>query len=88
MIFDEATSALDEQTAEGFAQTINQLKGRVSMLFITHALPKNLKVDGVWRIGGALQAVQAGQAVAPASQGQTSVTVIGKPAGPGAAGAA
>ena len=51
LIFDEATSALDEHTAEGFAQTINQLKGRVSMLFITHALPKGLKVDGVWRIG-------------------------------------
>ena len=51
LIFDEATSALDAQTAEGFAQTINQLKGRVSMLFITHALPKSLLVDGVWRIG-------------------------------------
>ena len=51
LIFDEATSALDEQTAEGFAQTINQLKGRVSMLFITHALPKSLQIDGVWRIG-------------------------------------
>ena len=55
LIFDEATSALDEHTAEGFAQTINQLKGRVSMLFITHALPKGLKVDGVWRIGGSMQ---------------------------------
>ncbi len=55
LIFDEATSALDEQTAEGFAQTINQLKGRVSMLFITHALPKSLQVDGVWQIGAAAQ---------------------------------
>ena len=66
LIFDEATSALDEHTAEGFAQTINQLKGRVSMLFITHALPKGLKVDGVWRIGGgqaAGSAVQTAQAV-------------------------
>lgn len=51
LIFDEATSALDEHTAEDFAQTINQLKGRVSMLFITHALPKSLVVDEVWRIG-------------------------------------
>ena len=65
LIFDEATSALDEHTAEGFAHTINQLKGRVSMLFITHALPKGLKVDGVWRIGG-VQAV--GTAVQPAQQ--------------------
>jgi hypothetical protein len=31
----------------GFALTINQLKGKVSMLFITHALPKGLVVDGV-----------------------------------------
>ena len=52
LIFDEATSALDEQTAEGFAQTINQIKGRVSMLFITHALPKGLKVDGYGGLGG------------------------------------
>ena len=40
LIFDEATTALDEKTAEDFAYTINQLKGKVNMLFITHALPK------------------------------------------------
>jgi ATP-binding cassette, subfamily B, bacterial HlyB/CyaB len=45
LIFDEATSALDEQTAEAFATTINGLRGKVSMLFITHALPKSLRVD-------------------------------------------
>lgn len=53
LVFDEATSSLDQQTAEHFAQTINQLKGRVTMLFITHALPKNLAVDGITRIGSA-----------------------------------
>ena len=42
LIFDEATSALDAETAEGFAVTVNQLKGRVTMLFITHALPASL----------------------------------------------
>jgi subfamily B ATP-binding cassette protein HlyB/CyaB len=47
LIFDEATSALDGETAENFARTINALKGKVTMLFITHALPKALKVDGV-----------------------------------------
>lgn len=52
LIFDEATSALDPQTAEHFATTINQLRGKVTMLFITHALPKNLNVDEVVRIGG------------------------------------
>ncbi|WP_019561980.1 peptidase domain-containing ABC transporter [Caldimonas manganoxidans] len=51
LIFDEATSALDPQTAEHFAATINQLRGQVTMLFITHALPKNLHVDEVVRIG-------------------------------------
>ena len=32
--------------------TINQLRGKVTMLFITHALPKGLQVDEVVRIGG------------------------------------
>ena len=35
LIFDEATSALDHDTAEAFAKTINQLKGKVTMLFIS-----------------------------------------------------
>jgi subfamily B ATP-binding cassette protein HlyB/CyaB len=47
LIFDEATSALDAETAEHFAKTINALKGKVTMLFITHALPKALRVDEV-----------------------------------------
>lgn len=47
LIFDEATSALDGETAEAFAKTINGLKGRVTMLFITHAMPKALKIDDV-----------------------------------------
>ena len=51
LIFDEATSALDAHTSEAFAKTINQLKGKVTMLFITHAMPKGLLVDGVLQIG-------------------------------------
>ena len=51
LVFDEATSALDPVTAAQFADTINQLRGRVTMLFITHALPPNLVVDRVVRIG-------------------------------------
>ncbi len=51
LIFDEATSSLDKETAEHFAKTINALKKRVTMLFITHALPKSLAVDFVVRIG-------------------------------------
>jgi subfamily B ATP-binding cassette protein HlyB/CyaB len=52
LIFDEATSALDGETAENFARTINALKGKVTMLFIAHALPKALKVDRVVQLGG------------------------------------
>jgi subfamily B ATP-binding cassette protein HlyB/CyaB len=51
LIFDEASSALDAQTAEEFARTINGLKGKVTMLFITHALPKSLKIDEVLHLG-------------------------------------
>jgi ATP-binding cassette, subfamily B, bacterial HlyB/CyaB len=50
LIFDEATSNLDVATAEHFCTTINQLKGRVTMLFITHALPKTLHVDEIVQI--------------------------------------
>ncbi len=51
LIFDEATSNLDQQTAEHFAATINTLKGRVTLLFITHQLPRGLLVDDVFRFG-------------------------------------
>ena len=51
LVFDEATSALDGPTAEQFAQTINTLRGRVTMLFITHGLPKGLHVDAIYRLG-------------------------------------
>jgi len=51
LIFDEATSSLDQPTAEHFCTTINQLKGQVTVLFITHAVPKTLHVDEIVRIG-------------------------------------
>lgn len=51
LIFDEATSNLDQQTAEHFAATVNQLKGTVGMIFITHQLPRGLQVDEVIRFG-------------------------------------
>jgi len=52
LIFDEATSSLDSPTAEQFAKTINQLKGKVTMLFIAHQLPGGLQVDEVIKLGG------------------------------------
>jgi ATP-binding cassette, subfamily B, bacterial HlyB/CyaB len=51
LIFDEATSNLDQPTAESFAQTINQLKGKVTMVFIAHILPHGLLVDEVVQFG-------------------------------------
>ena len=51
LIFDEATSNLDQHTAESFAQTVNQLKGKVTMLFIAHNLPRGLQVDEVMQFG-------------------------------------
>ena len=51
LIFDEAVSNLDQQTAEHFAKTINRLKGKVTMLFITHQIPRGLQVDEVFSFG-------------------------------------
>jgi subfamily B ATP-binding cassette protein HlyB/CyaB len=51
LIFDEAISNLDQHTAEHFAQTINRLKGKVTMIFITHQVPKGLQVDEVVNMG-------------------------------------
>jgi subfamily B ATP-binding cassette protein HlyB/CyaB len=53
LIFDEATSNLDSATAESFAQTVNALKGKVTMLFIAHQLPRGLHVDEVLQFGAA-----------------------------------
>jgi subfamily B ATP-binding cassette protein HlyB/CyaB len=51
LIFDEAVSNLDQQTAEHFAKTINSLKGMVTMVFITHQIPRGLQVDEVIAMG-------------------------------------
>ena len=51
LIFDEAVSNLDSQTAEHFARTINRLKGKVTMIFITHQIPRGLAVDEVFSFG-------------------------------------
>src|SRR6266850_1829564 len=52
LIFDEAASNLDAQTAERFAQTVNQLKGKVTIVFIAHQLPRGLQVDEVFALSG------------------------------------
>ena len=51
LIFDEATSYLDGVTTEQFAKTVNALKGKVSIMFITHHVPEKLRVDERVMIG-------------------------------------
>ena len=51
LVFDEAVSNLDHQTAEHFAKTINKLKGKVTMIFIMHQIPRGLQVDEVFSFG-------------------------------------
>ena len=58
LIFDEAVSNLDQQTAEHFARTINTLKGTVTMIFITHQIPKGLQVGEVFSFDGPPQATK------------------------------
>jgi subfamily B ATP-binding cassette protein HlyB/CyaB len=73
LIFDEAISSLDQQTAEHFARTISGLKGRVTILFITHQLPRGLKFDAVFEIRGAgteekhFEIIRGGMGDAPAA---------------------
>ena len=56
LVFDEATSNLDEPTAEAFARSIYQLKGKVTVLFIAHQVPKALMVDEVVYLSAATSA--------------------------------
>jgi subfamily B ATP-binding cassette protein HlyB/CyaB len=66
LIFDEATTGLDPPAAEQLGRTISALKGRVSILFIAHHLPRTLQVDHIVRIGEKLSVVTAaGRAAGP-----------------------
>jgi len=51
LIFDEAASGLDDVTAEQLAVTINSLRGRITMVFIAHQLPRALELDDVITLG-------------------------------------
>jgi subfamily B ATP-binding cassette protein HlyB/CyaB len=57
LIFDEATSSVDALTAEQLGRTINALKGRVTILFIAHMLPRSLQCDQTVRIGEKLTVI-------------------------------
>jgi subfamily B ATP-binding cassette protein HlyB/CyaB len=51
LIFDESTSSLDDTGAEHIAQTVNQLRGRVGVLFIAHKVPRSLRIDARLELG-------------------------------------
>lgn len=57
LIFDEATSSVDAATAEQLGRTITALRGRVTILFIGHLLPRSLQFDQIVRIGEKLAVV-------------------------------
>lgn len=59
LIFDESTSSVDLQTAEQIGRTINALKGKATILFIAHALPRSLQPDQILRIGDRLTVLPA-----------------------------
>lgn len=51
LIFDEAVASLDDASAAHIAQTVNQLRDKVTMLFITHKVPAGLQVDAHVHLG-------------------------------------
>jgi subfamily B ATP-binding cassette protein HlyB/CyaB len=77
LIFDEATSNLDGETSERFAATVNKLKGKVTMMFIAHQLPRSLKVDQIVRIDAASAASTASAANATAGSGVAGADIEG-----------
>jgi subfamily B ATP-binding cassette protein HlyB/CyaB len=50
LVFDEATANLDATSAEAIAQTVNALKGKLTIVFVAHHLPRGLQVDRVIKL--------------------------------------
>lgn len=46
LVFDEATSNVDEETAASLALTVNGLRAGTTIVFIAHAIPRALDIDG------------------------------------------
>jgi subfamily B ATP-binding cassette protein HlyB/CyaB len=51
LIFDEAVASLDAESASHVAAAVNDLAGRVTVLFITHKVPDNLKMSQHLKLG-------------------------------------
>jgi ATP-binding cassette, subfamily B, bacterial HlyB/CyaB len=50
-VFDEAVANLDKESASKIAETINKLRGKATIVFITHQLPESLVVDATLKMG-------------------------------------
>ncbi len=51
LLLDEPTSNLDDDAAMAFGHTLTALKGRVTIVFITHRLPRGLAIDRIVQLG-------------------------------------
>jgi ATP-binding cassette subfamily B protein len=51
LVFDEATSALDKASEAEVAATIDRLRGKHTILMVTHSLP-SISPDKVYRVEG------------------------------------
>lgn len=51
LIFDESVASLDDAAAEQVAKAVNDLRGKVTVLFITHKVPRNLVIDSHLKLG-------------------------------------
>jgi ATP-binding cassette, subfamily B, bacterial HlyB/CyaB len=52
LLFDEPTSALDTATATQLARSIQRIRGKVTIVMVTHAMPAGLVPDRVIQLGG------------------------------------
>jgi subfamily B ATP-binding cassette protein HlyB/CyaB len=62
LLFDEATSNLDQDAADGIVATINALRGKVTIIVISHAPLHRLRIDRVVDLAAADGARPARQA--------------------------
>lgn len=54
LILDEATSALDPEVEARLLETLEQLRGSVTVLAIAHRFPSTLKPDRTWKLAGGM----------------------------------
>ena len=58
LVLDEATNALDPRTAAAFAQALEELRGKTTMVTVTHALQALRDEDSVLFLEGGRVAAQ------------------------------